>query len=159
MVASLAVDGAHYFNKCWRHAAGYVTSSPLRTWPNTGSYLVNLLAKWVLSSLVNCRYNVCNGAYNCLLLAETNAYTEWYLRVGERVFNWCTLLNKLIKSRDHMKLPWLVQWGGIGLATEGARGPAIPLSILAGTGREICTKLLRNFHFSVMYFALYDAWL
>lgn len=44
MVASLAVDGSHYFNKCWRHAAGYVTSSPLRTWPNTSSYLINLLA-------------------------------------------------------------------------------------------------------------------
>ena len=28
--ASLACDGSNYWNKCWRHAAGFVCNPPLR---------------------------------------------------------------------------------------------------------------------------------
>ena len=43
--AAVATDGTHYFNKCWRHAAGHVTSPPLRPDPATPEYLLDLLAK------------------------------------------------------------------------------------------------------------------
>lgn len=47
--AALAADGSQYFNRSWRHAAGYVMSPPLRLDPTTPEYLTDLLAKWVLS--------------------------------------------------------------------------------------------------------------
>lgn len=42
--AALTTDGSHYYNKCWRHAAGHVTSPPLRVDPLTSDHLVDLLA-------------------------------------------------------------------------------------------------------------------
>jgi dihydropyrimidinase len=47
LAASLAVSGEQYYNKCWRHAAGYVTSPPLRPGVDTKSSLVDRLAKYV----------------------------------------------------------------------------------------------------------------
>lgn len=44
IAASLATDGTHYYNKCWRHSAGHVTSPPLRDDPSTPSTLIDLLA-------------------------------------------------------------------------------------------------------------------
>ncbi|UYV65774.1 hypothetical protein LAZ67_3005428 [Cordylochernes scorpioides] len=41
--AAMALDGSHYFNACWRHAAGHVVSPPLRD-SSTASYLTDLLA-------------------------------------------------------------------------------------------------------------------
>ncbi|KAK6192381.1 hypothetical protein SNE40_003857 [Patella caerulea] len=29
LAAGLGTDGTHYWNKCWRHAAGHVTGTPL----------------------------------------------------------------------------------------------------------------------------------
>ena len=45
--AALAVDGSHYFDKCWRHAAGHVVSPPMRQDPLTSDHLLDLLAKLV----------------------------------------------------------------------------------------------------------------
>ena len=47
IAAGLGADGHHYYNKCWRHAAGHVLSPPLRPDPTTPGYLMDLLAKYV----------------------------------------------------------------------------------------------------------------
>ena len=47
IAASLGTDGTHYYNKCWRHAAGHVLSPPLRSDPTTKDYLMDMLAKYV----------------------------------------------------------------------------------------------------------------
>ncbi len=45
IAASLGTDGTHYFNKCWRHAAGHVLSPPLSTNPNTPGVLMDMLSR------------------------------------------------------------------------------------------------------------------
>lgn len=45
LAAGLGTDGTNYWNKCWRHAAGYVMSPPLRPDTSTPGYLMDLLAK------------------------------------------------------------------------------------------------------------------
>lgn len=45
IAASLGTDGTHYFNKCWRHAAGHVLSPPLRDDVSTPEHLLDLLSK------------------------------------------------------------------------------------------------------------------
>jgi len=45
IAAALTVDGSHYFNKCWRHAAGHVVSPPLRQGSLTAEHLLDLLSK------------------------------------------------------------------------------------------------------------------
>ena len=45
IAASLGTDGTHYWNKCWRHAAGHVMSPPLRPDASTPGYLMDMLAK------------------------------------------------------------------------------------------------------------------
>ena len=41
--AALAVEGSHYFNQCWSHAAAFVASPPLREGENVPEELVNAL--------------------------------------------------------------------------------------------------------------------
>lgn len=59
IAASLATDGTHYFNKCWRHSAGHVLSPPLRADPTTPDYLMDLLANndLQLTGTDNCTFN------------------------------------------------------------------------------------------------------
>lgn len=44
IAASLGVTGDNYRHKCWRHAAGFVLSPPLREDPETRHRLMDLLA-------------------------------------------------------------------------------------------------------------------
>ncbi|KAI0233543.1 Dihydropyrimidinase, partial [Lamellibrachia satsuma] len=59
IAAGLGADGHHYFNKCWRHAAGHVLSPPLRPDPTTPGYLMDLLANndLQLTGTDNCTFN------------------------------------------------------------------------------------------------------
>ena len=47
IAAALTADGSHYFNKCWRHAAGHVVSPPFRQGLLTAEQLLDFLSKSV----------------------------------------------------------------------------------------------------------------
>lgn len=59
IAAGLCTDGTHYFNQCWRHAAGHVLSPPLRPDPDTPAYLMRMLASGDLqvTGTDNCTFN------------------------------------------------------------------------------------------------------
>jgi dihydropyrimidinase len=44
----LAIDGSHFINKCWSHAASFITSPPLRDDPQNNDYLVGALTDGTL---------------------------------------------------------------------------------------------------------------
>lgn len=52
IAASLATDGRHYYDTCWRHAAGHVMSPPLRDDPTTPEYLMSLLAECAIIIII-----------------------------------------------------------------------------------------------------------
>ncbi|ELT95974.1 hypothetical protein CAPTEDRAFT_148750 [Capitella teleta] len=59
IAASLGTTGIHYFDRCWRHAAGHVLSPPLRPDTTTPEYLMDLLANndLQLTGTDNCTFN------------------------------------------------------------------------------------------------------
>ena len=64
IAASLACDGTHYYHRCWRHAAAYVLSPPLREDTSTPEYLMKLLAQGDLD---------CTGTDNCTFNSKQKA--------------------------------------------------------------------------------------
>ncbi|XP_032681233.1 dihydropyrimidinase isoform X3 [Odontomachus brunneus] len=64
LAAAIGTDGTHYSHKCWRHAAGYIISPPLRPDPDTPRVLVNMLAKDNLQVI---------GSDNCTFSADQKA--------------------------------------------------------------------------------------
>ncbi|KAM7537882.1 hypothetical protein Aperf_G00000079166 [Anoplocephala perfoliata] len=63
IAAGLGTNGSHYFNSCWRHAAGYVMSPPLRS-SGTELKLMKALANGHLE---------CTGTDHCVFKAEQKA--------------------------------------------------------------------------------------
>eukprot|EP00088_Acartia_fossae_P005269 TRINITY_DN12311_c0_g1_i1.p1 TRINITY_DN12311_c0_g1~~TRINITY_DN12311_c0_g1_i1.p1 ORF type:complete len:476 (+),score=113.26 TRINITY_DN12311_c0_g1_i1:171-1430(+) len=64
IAASLSCDGTHYYHRCWKHAAAYVLSPPLREDTSTPAYLMELLAKGDLD---------CTGTDNCTFSSAQKA--------------------------------------------------------------------------------------
>ncbi|CAH8496019.1 unnamed protein product [Schistosoma turkestanicum] len=64
LASALAVDGTHYKNSCWRHAAGYVLSPPLRPNPNTPDELMRYVSTGVLE---------CTASGHCVFKTEQKA--------------------------------------------------------------------------------------
>ncbi|CAH8525267.1 unnamed protein product [Heterobilharzia americana] len=64
LAAALGADGNHYKHNCWRHAAGYVLSPPLRANPNTPDELMHYVATGVLE---------CTASGHCVFKAEQKA--------------------------------------------------------------------------------------
>ncbi|XP_068179653.1 dihydropyrimidinase isoform X2 [Antennarius striatus] len=64
IAAGLGIDGTHYWDKDWAHAAGYVMGPPIRPDPTTPGYLMDLLANDDLSvtGTDNCTFSVCQKA-------------------------------------------------------------------------------------------------
>lgn len=52
-VAHAVLNGMQYYHQDWAHAAAHVVVPPLRLDPNTPSYLMGLLGKYVLSTDVH----------------------------------------------------------------------------------------------------------
>ncbi|EDV28692.1 uncharacterized protein TRIADDRAFT_63495 [Trichoplax adhaerens] len=64
IAAGLGCDGTNYWNKDWRHAAGFVMGPPIRPDSSTPDYLMNLLACGDLQT---------TGTDNCTFCAEQKA--------------------------------------------------------------------------------------
>ncbi|VDN08792.1 unnamed protein product [Dibothriocephalus latus] len=64
VAAGLGADGSHYFDKCWRHAAGFVMSPPLKMNPETPKLLMKALANGHLE---------CTGTDHCVFKADQKA--------------------------------------------------------------------------------------
>lgn len=84
IAASLATDGRHYYDTCWRHAAGHVMSPPLRDDPTTPGYLMSLLAEYYYYYYYCC----C-----CLREPVNEQWTECQNRVTPESIPWNTIGN------------------------------------------------------------------
>ena len=73
--ASLAVDGSHYLNKCWGHAASFITSPPLRDDPDTKKELVDAVVDGTLDIV---------GSGHCTYDQRTDVRREGEHRAEEK---------------------------------------------------------------------------
>ncbi|KAH8877083.1 Dihydropyrimidinase-related protein 5 [Schistosoma japonicum] len=64
LAAALGADGTHYKHNCWRHAAGYVLSPPLRANPCTPEELMRYVSTGVLE---------CTASGHCTFKADQKA--------------------------------------------------------------------------------------
>ena len=62
--AALCVDGSHYYNKCWSHAASFITSPPIRDDPGNKDGLVAALVEGILDIVGSghCTYDMSSRA-------------------------------------------------------------------------------------------------
>jgi dihydropyrimidinase len=67
LAAGLGSDGSHYFNRCWRHAASFVLSPPLRPDKSTPEHLMNLVSAGLLES---------TGSDHCVFSGQQKAAGE-----------------------------------------------------------------------------------
>lgn len=88
IAAGVGTDGTHYFNKCWRHAAGHVMSPPLRDDPSTPGYLMDLLANNDLE---------CTGTDHCVFNTNQKA-------LGKD--NFAKIPNGVNGVEDRMSIIW-----------------------------------------------------
>ena len=82
--AALAVDGSHYFNQCWSHAAAFVASPPLREGENVPEELVNALKVSISISI-----------------SISNIITKFMIRMGKVWTLWGAVT---LGSRKHREL-------------------------------------------------------
>jgi len=67
LAAGLGSDGTHYFNRCWRHAAGHVLSPPLRPDKSTPEHLMNMVSAGLLET---------TGSDHCVFTAQQKSMGE-----------------------------------------------------------------------------------
>jgi len=88
IAASLSCDGTNYYHTCWKHAAAYVLSPPLREDTSTPGYLMELLANGDLD---------CTGTDNCTFSSAQKA-------VGKNDFT--KIPNGVNGLEDRMSVIW-----------------------------------------------------